>query len=264
MNSASRVPEILKHSLSAGSLLLLFGFTIALSIKADSTKPLDWEQSKLTYLPGKKMVKAMALGNESALASVLWIKGLLHFVDAQYEGKEAEWFGHILKVVTHLNPKFKPAYDKGTLYLSGSAVDLARDVAVKGMQEFPDDWQLRVFAAMYEIKADSNYAKAASYLEPLATREDIPQYVRLLPATFRTKAGHMGGALTFLIQQYLESSNPVMKEVLVKKMLELHSIPQEKQARIQEELLRILEQIEANPQAGGSLFSLIPRLLRQK
>jgi hypothetical protein len=99
-------------------LVALFGFSIWLIQKADKSKPADWNTSQLTYLPSGKILKPMALDFDEALADMLWIDGMLYFANSYMTASSYKWMGHILDVVTILNPRFKEAYDFGGVVLT--------------------------------------------------------------------------------------------------------------------------------------------------
>src|SRR5690606_17958136 len=107
-------------------LAMLFLASIALIRKADDTKPPDWEESRLTYLPSGKILKPLAMDLDEAMAAILWIRGMLYFSGAYLQGKEYEWMGHILDIVTTLNPHFKQAYEFGGVVLTKNKAELPK------------------------------------------------------------------------------------------------------------------------------------------
>jgi|GEM_PF-1955185 len=205
-------------------LAMLFLASIALIRKADDTKPPDWEESRLTYLPSGKILKPLAMDLDEAMAAILWIRGMLYFSGAYLQGKEYEWMGHILDIVTTLNPHFKQAYEFGGVVLTKNKAELPKTLKLldRGIETFPRDWKLRVYAALAQINLDSNYVKAAAYLEPMAGEAEVPNHIRVLAATLMDKGGSRRMALAFLLHQAVHTGNAINREIFVDKILKLY------------------------------------------
>lgn len=205
-------------------LVALFVTSIFLIRKADNAKPADWNESRLAYLPSGKMLKPMVMDLDEAVADVLWIQGLLYFSGSYLEGKSYKWLGHILDLVTYLNPQFHEAYEFGGTVLSKHKPEIPATLRLldRGIETFPKDWRLRVYASLAQLTLDSNYAKAAEYLKPVTLEKDVPEHIRTLCATLLNKGGGRRVALAFLVDRYIHSENTINREIFVDKILKLY------------------------------------------
>jgi hypothetical protein len=218
--------------------------------RADAAKSADWASDELTYLPSGKFLKPMVLDQDAAAADLLWIRGMIYFADAYLEGKSYRWLGHILEIVTTLNPRFRPAYEFAGTVLTKRQGELPRSLALmrKGMDEFPADWKLRVYASMAQLSLDSNYVLAAEYLKPVTLDTNVPDYIRVLAASLLRKGAGRTMALLFLADRYLHSNNAIYRELFLDKMVSLYPPTAEsKKARIAKSK-EILQQVDGFPQ----------------
>lgn len=230
-------------------LALLLAASMWLVRKSDDTKPADWNEDKLTYLPSGKLLKPMVLDFDEAAADLLWINAMMYFADAYLSGKSDAWLGHMLDIITQLNPRLYPAYEFSGTALAKNKAQLRQCLAIldRGIGEFPKDWKLRVFAAMARLGYDSGYAAAAEYLKPVTLDSNVPDHIRTLCATFLSKGGGRKVALAFLVDRWLHSGNAINREIFVEKMLKLYpGGPQPEPAR-REMINKILQEVSYEP-----------------
>lgn len=218
---------------------------------ADAAKPAEWADDNLTYLPSGKFLKPMVLDQDAAVADVLWIRGMIYFADAYLEGKSYKWLGHILEIVTTLNPRFKQAYEFAGTVLTKQKSELPRCMPLlrKGVDEFPEDWRLRTYAAMAQLTLDSNFVAAAEYLKPITLDTNVPNHIRVMAASLLKRGGSRPMALAFLVDRYLHTTNPIYRELFLEKMLNLYPSPagkpkEERAAKA----TKILGSVETTPQ----------------
>lgn len=207
------------------AVLVLLGVSGAHFLRlAESAKAPGWNDSRLTYVPSGKLLKPLVLDLDEAVAAALWIRGMLYFSDAYLQGKSYPWLGHILDVVTTLNPRFRPAYEFGGVVLTKEKRELPKTVKLleRGVSEFPKDWRLRLYAAMARLDLDSNHLAAAKYLEPITLDKEVPDHIRTLCASLLNKGGGRKVAVAFLVERYLHSDNSINREIFVDKILKLY------------------------------------------
>jgi hypothetical protein len=56
----------------------------------------------------------------------------------------------------------------------------------------------------------------------VATQEDVPGHIKTLCASLLQKGGDRRAALAFLVDRYLETRNPISRELFVDKIAKLH------------------------------------------
>jgi hypothetical protein len=202
--------------------LVLFLASLCLN-RADAGKTKDWQKDQLTYLPSGKLLKPMTLGFEEASASLLWVKGVLYFGEAFLSGGGYQWMGHMLDIVTTLNPRFKEAYNFGSALLTKDKKEIPATLKLieRGLVEYPAEWRWRVSAALAKRKFDSDYVAAAEYLKPVAGDTSVPKHVRLLVATFAEKGGNERMAVAYLVERYLQSTTAIEKEMFSERLAKI-------------------------------------------
>jgi hypothetical protein len=230
-------------------LMLLFLASAWLVGRADRSKPADWSTDRLTYIPSGKLLKPMVLDFDEAAGDILWIDAMIYFSDAYLSGKTYAWLGHMLDIVTQLNPHFYQAYEFGGVALTKDKRQAPQAIRLleRGIQEFPKDWRLRLYAAMARLGHDSDYTRAAEYLEPVSLDPDVPNHIRTLCATFLSKGGGRKVALAFLVDRWLHSGNAINREIFVEKILSLYPAgPQPKPER-RKTIDKILLEVSKEP-----------------
>ncbi len=188
--------------------------------KADAAKPKDWLDDRLTYVPSGKFLKPMVLDYDEVVGDLLWIQSMMYFADAYLTGKSYKWLGHMLDVVTTLNPRLHQAYEFTGVVLTKEKSEIPKSLRIldRGIGQFREDWRLRLYAAMAQISLDSNYSRASELLAPVAGLEEVPDHIKTLCATLLKKGGNERLALAFLVDRYLENDNPISRELFLKKM----------------------------------------------
>lgn len=217
--------------------------------KADSAKTADWNEERLTYLPSGKLLKPMVLDFDEAAADILWIQAMMYFADAYLGGKSDAWLGHMLDIVTQLNPRLYQAYEFGGSVLTKDKEQLPQALAVlrRGIGEFPKDWKLRAYAALAQLAHDSDYTRAAEFLKPVTLDPEVPDHIRTLCATFLSKGGGRKMALAFLVDRWLHSGNAINREIFVQKILKLYPGGPQPEAERKDKVEKILREISYEP-----------------
>jgi hypothetical protein len=233
--------------------------------KADETKPKDWLDDRLTYLPSGKLLKPAVLDMDEAVADILWIRGMIYFADAYLNQRSYKWLGHIIDVVTTLNPRLHQAYEFAGVVLTKEKAELPKTLRIldRGIGEFQQDWKLRLYAAMAQLAYDSNYTRAADLLRPIATQQDVPGHIKTLCATLLDKGGNRRVALAFLVDRYLETDNPISRELFLEKMMKMYAGPD---APPREAALRVMKKVlreaEVEPLAEYMALEVISEYLK--
>lgn len=235
--------------LGIAALVAMLAASILLIDKADSTKPRDWNDDRLTYLPSGKMIKPMVLDLDEAVADLLWIRAMVYFSDAYLQGKGFGWLGHMLDIITILNPHLYQAYEFGGVVLTKEKRQLPKTLVLleRGIATYPKDWRLRLYASMAQLALDSNFTKAAEFLEPVTLDKDVPDHIRTLCATLLNKGGGRRVALAFLVDRYRHSDNTINREIFLEKIMKLYPVGPEPDAQRKEVVRRVLIEVANEP-----------------
>ena len=238
-----------RTGLGIALLVLLLAASAWLVRRADLSKPADWNQDRLTYLPSGKLLKPMVLDFDEAAGDILWIDAMIYFADAYLGGKTYAWLGHMLDVITQLNPRLYQAYEFGGVVLNKNKPQSSLGLVLleRGIGQFPKDWRLRLYAAMTQLAHDSDYTRAAEYLEPVSLDPDVPDHIRTLCATFLSKKGGRKVALAFLVDRWLHSGDAIKREIFVNKILKLYPAGPHPEPERRETVAKILKEVSYEP-----------------
>ena len=146
-----------------------------------------------------------------------------------HEGNEAKcengWSAHMLDAITELAPKFKMPYTVGATILSGIVKDNVGSAKIfkKGVERFPDDWQMTYRAAYHYMAAMSDFATAADYLQR-AGRKGAPRWVFALAARLQTKLGQAVLAKPVLEEAIAADPTSEWAKELQKRLEEINKI----------------------------------------
>jgi hypothetical protein len=199
------------------------------------------------------------------VADLLWIRGMIYFADAYLTGKSYKWLGHIIDVVTTLNPRLHQAYEFAGVVLTKEKAELPKTLRIldRGIGEFQNDWRLRLYAAMSQLAYDSNYTRAAELLRPIADQEEVPGHIKTMCATLLDKGGNRRVALAFLVDRYLETRNPISRELFLEKIMKLYSGPK---SRPREDALRVMKKVlreaEVEPMAEFMALEVLSEYMK--
>jgi hypothetical protein len=248
-NSSAQIAAPDRTWLGILGVFLLLGAAAWLLIRADATKPKDWNQDRLTYLPSGKFLKPLVMDLDEAVGDLLWIKAMIYFADAYMEGTGYGWLGHMLDIVTTLNPHMHQAYEFGGVVLTKEKAQLPKTMILleRGIGEYPKDWRLRLYAAMAQLALDSNFTRAAEFLEPVTLDKDVPNHIRTMCATLLSKGGGRRVALAFLVNRYVRSDNAINREIFLDKILKLYTVEPVGEERRKDAVIRILNEAATNP-----------------
>jgi hypothetical protein len=114
---------------------------------------------------------------------------------------------------------------------------------------------------MAQLSLDSNYTRAAEYLEPITLRKDVPDHIRTLCATLLNKGGGRKVALAFLVDRWRHSSNAINREIFVNKILKLYPAAPEREAARKDVIERVLKEVALTPMVEVIALGIINEYL---
>lgn len=205
---------------------ILVAASLFCSITLDKKYPC-FPYEEISYLPSGKFLKGAALGYDQILGDLLWIKALGYFGGHLQTDQSYTWLGHILDIVTTLDPLYQPPYEFGGIALAAEAEDVDKSIALlkKGMAHVPPNhpryYYLPFFLAFDYMYYKGDYLSAAHYLEQAAKYPQAPPYLPKLVARLYANADSPEVAATFLQEMIQATDRQDLKESLT---LRLHQV----------------------------------------
>ena len=181
----------------------------------------------MLYLPSERFLKGVALGFDEILSDILWIKALAYFGGHAVTDQDYTWLGHILDIVTSLDPLFSYPYEFGGIILTTEVGDVEKSNSLlkKGMENVPKSneryWYYPFFIAFNHMYYKNDYKTAAHYLEIASKFPQSPSYLPLLVSRLYSNANSLDVAITFLSEMIKSSQKPELKEKLKQRLNEI-------------------------------------------
>ena len=148
-----------------------------------------------------------SFGYKAVLADIIWIRVFQDITFCE-KGKlkcKKAWVYQMLDIVTELDPQFKLPFIAGGTVLSVLIQDKDGATALfdKGIERFPNDWQVFYRAAYHYLFEVKDKAKAAKLLAKAADN-GAPAWVWSLSARLHTQEGELSFGLS-LLKKYLKT-----------------------------------------------------------
>lgn len=180
------------------------------------------------YVIPSRYSRILALGNQGLLSDFLFLKASTFFGgragnDKTLSRVDWQYFIDSLEAVTDLDPYFVDPYflAEGLLAWDAGLPEEANKLLEKGTKYRTSDWRLPFFIGFNHFYFLGNYGKAADYIMTASRLPGSPDYFPTLAARLAYYGGKSKTALLFLRQMLEESSNPVLKSRMEKRLLAL-------------------------------------------
>lgn len=169
---------------------------------------------ELLYYPSGVWVRQAALGFETAAADVAWLRGIQYYGEHRLSDQRYDMIGHVMGIVTELDPRFTEAYVFGGFVLAQELRQPERGLELleRGMRANPDDWRLAFETGFLHYVGTKDRQAAARYFTHASRLPGHPDYVERFAAFANQRAGNAGMAI--LLWKRIEATgNKYMQEV---------------------------------------------------
>jgi len=205
------------------ALLIMGGGILVKSETLTGRDPRPTEE--LMYFPSGTFVRQSAMGQESALADIAWLRAIQYYGHHRLTDRRYDMIGHVFDVITTLDPQFVQAYVFGAVVLSQDAgkTKEALDLLRKGMRNNPEDWFLAFETGFVYYMVLHDYRSAARYFTLSSRLPDSPEFTSRFAAFVEEKAGRPETALELWKQVAAASKNKYIKEIAEEKAKKLEA-----------------------------------------
>jgi hypothetical protein len=153
------------------------------------------------FLPDPQIVSVFAMGFDQTLASMLWVRSVLTYVDLVEMGRPEDvlWFKTMLETVNALDVQWRTPY-----FYGGGMLRLMGDIEASdaefqaGMDALPQDPYFPFALGMNAYLYRNDHRTAAKYLERAAALPLAPRWYRTAAAGFLDRSGQRRAALRYL------------------------------------------------------------------
>ena len=191
------------------------------------------------YLPQPSALHALALGHDELAADLVFIRGLVYFGSQLEQKGDYRWLENYLDTITKLDPRWKTPFrwaGVATMYngkpITNQAVMLSNHFLERGVQQFPDDWELPFMLGcnyLFELHTDDPKQKdewrriGGEWVRHAAIVGGAPSWVPLLAATIMRQEGREEAAVRHLEEVYVSTQDERTREQLRNELLALHA-----------------------------------------
>jgi len=184
----------------------------------------------LLYFNSPSIIKKMALGYDSLLADIYWLRTIQYFGDRKEADKRTVRFKNLSKlldITTTLDPDLVDAYRNGYIYLSedepvgaGQPEEAIR-LLDKGIEAHPDRYELWLDKGFAYYWFFGDFKKAGEIWLEASRRPESPVWMEGLAAMSLSQGGAMNIARTLWQRQYDQSTREDIKENARNRLLSL-------------------------------------------
>ena len=198
-------------ALAACALLVASAGVLHGAMKERLARP---PMEELLYYPSGLLVRQASLGYETAAADAAWLRGIQYYGEHRLTDQKYEMIGHVMSIVTDLDPRFLQPYIFGALVLAQELKRTDEGLALleKGMSANPDSWLLAFETGFIHYVCRHDYEAAARYFVRASQLPGHPEYVDRFAAVASQKSGNAGMAI-LLWKHVLVTGNTYMQEV---------------------------------------------------
>lgn len=209
-------------------LLVILLATTALQARA-RWYPRTTEQQRVLYVTSGETVARLALGFDSVLADIYWIRAIQHYGRdrraLRYAGRY-ELLHPLIEVTTTLDPYFSIAYQFGALFLAEplpngpDRLDLGIALLEKGLRVEPTRWQYAQYLGFLHYWHGQDRRAAAREFDRAARMPGAPIWLQPLAASMFIEGGDRDAARTML-SQMARSEERWIRDLAERKLREL-------------------------------------------
>lgn len=202
----------------AAALLLASGLLDA-SVRGRLGSPRGEE---LLYFPSGVFVKQASLGYETAAADAAWLRAIQYYGEHRLTDQKYQRIGHLMSVVTDLDPAFESAYVFGAFVLAQELRRPEEGVALlmKGRRANPDSWRLAFETGFLHYVCRHDDAAASNEFVQATRLPGHPDYVERFAAFASQRSGNRDVAV-LLWKRVLATGNRYMQEVARRELARL-------------------------------------------
>lgn len=206
-------------------LCLLFLLTSGWINKKTVKPKLEISKQDSAINVNENILKVFSLGQKRLISDILWITTLIESDIEHYQNKDLNsWLYHRFNTIVALDQKFYNAYLFGGQYLDIIKDDLlgAKDIYLKGLSQFPNDYKLNFYAGFLFAFELRDYKIALPIYEKLVKFPQTPEYYVSIYNKLKYSSGEFSlEEIKLSLKNLLEVTDPEKKGLIHKINIEL-------------------------------------------
>ncbi len=165
------------------------------------------------YFPSGELLKKIVMGYDEIIADFVWLRMIQYYGYHKQSDKRFDYLGHILDVLTDLDPQFIHAYTFGALLLTDDAKNPSRGLSIlrKGLTHNPLDWRLPFMSGFINYVFLTDNDTAASFFLKASSLPGSPEFTKRFAAFVYDRQGDVDLSLELWYSLYENSENEYEK-----------------------------------------------------
>lgn len=165
-----REAGLLTHLLPAAVILWGFVAVYLLQLSIDRAGEGQLRErgiEELAYFPSGRFVREAAIEYQLIAADLIWLRAIQYYGYHLMTDQKYEWLGHVMGILTFLDPRFVGAYHFGAITLAWDANEPLEALALllQGMKENPMSWRLPFDAGFIQYMKVKDYEMAGAFFD---------------------------------------------------------------------------------------------------
>jgi len=210
---------------------------------------------ELLYFPSGDFIQGKVGGFDLLFADWVWLRAIQYYGQHRLTDAKFKFLGHILDVLTTLDPRFIHAYTFGSLLLTHDSAEpeKALQLLKKGNEKNPDRWEIPFTEGFIQYVFLKDYREAVRAFRLSSSLPHSPDMTRRFAAFSAKKGGDTNLSIDLWIEVYHSSDNPYEKNTALRYIKQLKK-------REVETLLEAYGQKNGHyPKEITELYEIIPK-----
>lgn len=213
-----------KTLLRISGFFLLILLIVSLQVAIDRRRVIREELvEELLYFPSGDFIQGKVGGFDLLVADWIWLRAIQYYGHHRLTDAKFKYLGHILDVLTTLDPRFIHAYTFGSLLLTHDAGEplKAFQLLKKGREKNPHRWEIPFMEGFIHYVFLKRYREAVRSFRLSSHLPDSPDMTRRFAAFAAKKGGETRLSLELWMELYQTSKNPYEKETALRYVKQL-------------------------------------------
>jgi tetratricopeptide (TPR) repeat protein len=170
---------------------------------------------EVLYLPSGQFIAQASIGYRNIAADILWFRMVQYYGGYRTGENDLALFGHLVDVITDLDPQFTFAYVFGALIIAEDLGHFKDGIAFleKGMLSNPVDWSLPFELGFLNYVYARDYDRAVECFERAAKLPGAGSQAARFAAFAAGKAGHVETSIAMWEELARTSDNRYIREL---------------------------------------------------
>ncbi len=186
------------------------------------------EGREMVYLPPPWLARYASMGHTPLIADYVWMQALQYYGNNWNRLYYFRDLHRYIDLVNELDPNFRYAYRFGAASVPFNSgrwtwhnVEASNRIIERGLERFPDDWQLLLQLGFNRGVLQRDYVGAAEAYRRAAAVPGAPLWIPQLVTRLYSTVGSLEQAKAYTEEILLNTDQPEMQEAMSRRLIEI-------------------------------------------